>query len=385
MRNITKLTILGILIALVFSVSLTRGEIPSFQDGVKQQQIPQFEEIAHISSTGGDTFETQVIGDIAYVIDMNAGFKIYNVSDPSNPILIGQFYDGGIPHEFFIDGNLAYIADHHDGLEILNISDPSSPAKLGQITDTGDGEMDGVFVADNRAYVAEWHDSTWSWKMIVINVTDPTNPIKLGEYTDGEDQFLRFHAVGDICYTACLSDGLKVLNISDPTNILEIGRYSDGGYAFNFQIVDNIAFMADGGDGLELIDISDPANPAEIGQFDDIEDGVADVQVVGEVAYIAENEQGLGILDISNPAEIIKLGQFDTEDIIGVYVHDDLAFLSLHEHGLKIIRIHWFEDTSTATSPSFELLLVVLAALTTVLIRMVRKGRKNKVLKVHSS
>lgn len=338
-----------------------------------QSQSFEYVELANIS-TGGDTFQVEVVGDLAYVIDMYTGLRIYNVSDPSNATLLGTFYDGGIPHELFIDGDLAYIADHYDGLEILNISDPSNPTEIGQITDTGDGEADGIFVANNRAYVAEWHDSTWSWKMIVIDVSDPANPVKLSEYVDEDGQFLRFYSTGDICYAACLDDGFKILNVSDSTDITEIGHYSDGGGSGNFQIVDTIAYVADGSDGLELIDVSDPANPVELGQYVG-ENYVFDVQIINDIAYIAEDETGLAILDISNPTAITRVGNYTTEDLVGVYVQGNYAYLAQHEYGLKIIKIS--TSSSTIETTSGWTILISLSALT-VLLFLWRLKRRDK-------
>ena len=130
-----------------FSISIQYGS------GVTYEAT--FEVLAHIESTGGDTFECQVVDDLAYIIDMTGGLLIYNVSDPTSPELCDTFYDGGGPHNFYLDGDLLYLADHYQGLEIYNVSDPRNIIKLGQIADSGDGETHGVFVCDNIAYTAE--------------------------------------------------------------------------------------------------------------------------------------------------------------------------------------------------------------------------------------
>ncbi|MFX0095984.1 MAG: LVIVD repeat-containing protein [Candidatus Hodarchaeota archaeon] len=361
MKHDQKFLLRSLFLAILLGIGVVSSSYAS--KAIKNQQL-QFVEISNIS-TGGDTFEVKVVEDLAYVIDMNAGFKILNVSDPFNPTLLGAFYDGGIPHEMFLDGDLAYIADHTNGLEILNISNPSNPTKIGQIRDTGDGEADGIFVANNRAYVAEWHDSTWSWKMLIIDVSDPSSPIKLAEYVDTDGEFLRFFTVGEVCYAACLNAGFKILNVSSPTNITEIGHYSDGGRAGNFQIIENTAYVADGGDGLEILDVSDKKNPVELGQYD-TDYPVFDVQIIDDLAYIVEDVTGLKVLNISNPTSITLLGSYTRTNVVGVYVQDNYVYLAQHGYGLQIVKMEGITSisSSTALSTSGWTLGMLISALT---------------------
>jgi hypothetical protein len=257
------------------------------------------------------------------------------------------------------------MANHDNGLEIFNITDPNHPKKVGQITDPGDGQADGIFVANDRAYVAEWHDSTWTWKIIIVDVTNPANPIKLAEYADADGQFFRFYTEGDILYTSCFDNGFKILNISVPTNIIELGRFYDGGSSSEFQVGDSIAYIADGGGGLELLDVSDPANPVELGEYDD-EGTIFDVKISEEVAYIAGYGTGLTMLNVSNPANITQMGQYSSEDVIRVDIEDDYAYLALGENGLRILKIGESAETGCSTTINSQTSTALTSMVTTI-------------------
>ncbi|TFH30551.1 MAG: hypothetical protein E4G98_01850, partial [Promethearchaeota archaeon] len=43
-----------------------------------------------------------------------------DVSDPTSPVKVGQFYDGGFANGVYISGPYVYLADGFDGLEILS-------------------------------------------------------------------------------------------------------------------------------------------------------------------------------------------------------------------------------------------------------------------------
>jgi len=325
-----------------------------------------FEELAHLATTGGDTFDSIVVGDLAYIIDMNAGLLIYNVSDSSNPELLDTYYDGGIPHAHFIDGELLYLADHYHGLEIYNISNPREIVKLGQIADTGDGETDGVFVSDNIAYTAEWHDSTWNWKMVLINVSDPTSPERISEYTDGDNEFIRFYVENDICFTACLLSGFKILNVSNPNGIIEIGSYVSGGYVYDMEIRENIAFVGDG--SLNIINITDLSNPTSIIYYYPNQT-VFSVEVQEDLVFIGLDEYGVQAINVSILTDPYKIGEYRTDDVIGLELSNNILYLAQHEFGFRILEYNIKEVTDSADFPGIIFAMSTIILLTLLVIR----------------
>ncbi len=295
----------------------------------------EFKEVAQVS-TGGDTFQTEIVDDIAFVIDMDASLKTYDVSNPSRPELLDDFDDGGVPHHFVIEGDLLYLADHADGLEIYNISDPSGIDKLGSISDSGDGETDGVYVSDNIAYTAEWHDSTWSWKMVLINVTNPTSPQRISEYTDGDDEFVRFHVQDDVCYVACLQSGFKVLNVSEPHAITEIDVFDEGGYTWAIQIEENRAYISS--TDFFILNLTDINNLTKIFNYT-AENAVSPLLIEENLAYLGVHDIGLEVLNISVEESPELIGTYNQDNIVGIAKSGEYIYLSCHGDGLIILKI----------------------------------------------
>ncbi|NHJ49264.1 MAG: hypothetical protein FK733_15860, partial [Asgard group archaeon] len=331
----SRIILLMILGVLMIAVKSSDGTIND-NGNLSVQLIPQLEEVAHIADTGGDTFQAIADGDILFVMDMLAGLKLYNISDPINPTLMDSYYDGGLAHDMHKVGDLLFMADHYDGLEIYNISNPFVITQLGTITDDGDGEMDGVYVKDELAYIAEWHDSSWDWSMKIINVTDPTSPVEITEYTDEDNEFARFFVRDNICYTACVESGFKILNVTNPNSIEEIASYNLA-YSWEFQVIDDLAYVTDGS-GIRILDISALETPTSL-DFYNARRLCFGIEVIDDIAYIAEDEKGLRILNVSDPNNIFRIAQFDTEDVTNVEVQDDLIFLTMHEYGLLILKV----------------------------------------------
>ncbi|HEY7472687.1 MAG TPA: hypothetical protein VIE68_10120 [Gemmatimonadota bacterium] len=65
---------------------------------------------------------------------VNAPIRIYDVSDPSAPVLVGRYQPrlGTIPHNFQVrDARTAYLAHYKHGVEVVDVSDPTAPRLAG--------------------------------------------------------------------------------------------------------------------------------------------------------------------------------------------------------------------------------------------------------------
>jgi len=54
--------------------------------------------------------------------------KILDISDPSDPTVVGSFDNGGETYGVFSVGDRLYTADLQEGVEVLDISIPSAPS-----------------------------------------------------------------------------------------------------------------------------------------------------------------------------------------------------------------------------------------------------------------
>ena len=85
--------------------------------------------ISYISPNGGPN-DVFVLNDLLYLSIYDGGLKIYNVSDPSNPILMDEYNISGFYSGVCAEGDIAYLSNYNSGISILNVSNPSLIEKI---------------------------------------------------------------------------------------------------------------------------------------------------------------------------------------------------------------------------------------------------------------
>ncbi len=117
----------------------------------------------HLSLQGSytalaDAYRMDVVGDLAYVTDGNAGLQIIDVSNPASPTLRGLYYTSSAIDIQVVD-DLAYLAypisyvDPDTRLEIVDVSDPANPIWRGRYQTPG--ATVALQITGDRVYVAD--------------------------------------------------------------------------------------------------------------------------------------------------------------------------------------------------------------------------------------
>ena len=298
---------------------------------------------------GGRTENVKVQGDIAYIIDQSEpipeGLVLINVSDPTNPIELSSYHDGGIPRALEVIEDIVYVADAFQGLKIIDVSDTSNPQEIGEYL--GSGEIYDVQVIGDLAYLADWNTG-----LVILNVSDPTSPEFLSDYSIlGACHHL--HVVNDFAYVIDhrnYNTGFKILNISDPLNPELVGSYMPDDDLWNPFVVGNYMYVGnhatDGGE-LQVLDLTDPTNITRMGMYDDVWCNLFSVFVENQIAYIADATRGLIIVDVRDPSNPVFLADFsDDSGAIGLDVVDDIVYLANIDGGLEIIRVSGLDSLS---------------------------------------
>lgn len=302
--------------------------------------------------TGGDAFDIQVVDTIAYVIDMRYdGLKIYNVSDPSNLTLIGQFRDGGVPHELFVDEtrDLVLIGDMWDGFEIINVSNPIQPVKIGSFDDGGEPEWFDVY--GNIAYVGDWQEG-----LEILNLTDPSHPTELSHLNMRGISSVQ--VIQNYVYVGMSNELMKIINVTDPYAPTEVNEVNVNGTIRDMDVVNGLCFMACDQYDFQIYNVSNPLNPVLLSQVS--ETGFAmDLAVDGDLVWLAGWVNGLAVFNVSDPTNPVKVGKYydDSGATKGVYVKDNLIFVADSEDGLEILQIESENPSvsSTETSESSQI------------------------------
>ncbi|MEO0234617.1 MAG: T9SS type A sorting domain-containing protein [candidate division WOR-3 bacterium] len=272
-----------------------------------------------------------VSGSYAYVVDYDYGLRIINISNPSSPTEVGYYDTPGYAYGVYVSGSYAYVADYDYGLRIINISNPSSPKEVGYY-DTP-GYAYGVYVSGSYAYVADGSSG-----LRIIDISNPSSPTEVGYY-DTPGIAYDVYVSGSYAYVADGSSGLRIIDISNPSNPTEVGYYDTAGGAYGVYVSGSYAYVADEDYGLRIINIGNPSSPTEVGYYNTPGDAW-DVYVSGSYAYVADEDYGLRIINISNPSSPTQVGYYDTPGwALGVYVSGSYAYLADWDYGLRIINI----------------------------------------------
>jgi len=94
--------------------------------------------------------------DLLYVAAHSKGLRVFDVSDPAEPVLVGRI-DGGFTDAWAVaaDGDVAWVADGAAGLKKVDVSEPEHPVLLeGEDLADAVGTSEDVTVRNGRVFVA---------------------------------------------------------------------------------------------------------------------------------------------------------------------------------------------------------------------------------------
>ncbi len=292
------------------------------------------EEPALVSTIGslGNTKRMLASEDRLYTLEASgASFRIYDISDPASPILLGH---ESIASATALDvvGNLAFLASN-SGLFILDVSNPADPEIVGQ--SDGPHYSTDVVVHGDRALVTHKAGAVQ-----LIDVSDPQSPQLQGSYRESGPLWsvaisgTHAYLGGDVQAPA-----LQVLDLTEPTTPTLSGESMETinlGYALTIR--DGIAYLASPYDGLLIYDIADPGLPTLLGVFNAVPT-VSKVAVDNSTTYLLSGG-GFHVVDVSNPSMPELLGQlygWYLESAEAVAVHGNAAYVMVpYEYSLVI-------------------------------------------------
>lgn len=271
----------------------------------------------------------QVQGDYAYIIrdNGNPDFAVIDISDTSNPMLIGSLQLDGKPKNIAVSGNYAYVVSdaRNRELQIIDVSTPSSPFIAGIYNAPGKKKALGVYAVGQTVYLSR--EKSNEDEFYIIDSSNPASPLLIGSL-GLDDDANEVYVSGNYAYIASdsRSQELQVIDITSPSaptlvasldlvgkdkaetidgsgNIVVIGRRGNNGY-------------------VHIIDISSPLSPVEIGMYS-AGDDIRDIAVGDAVNYAFvvgdRNDRELQIIDISTPSSPTLIGYFDAAgDLNGV-------------------------------------------------------------------
>lgn len=271
------------------------------------------------------------IGKYAYVAKSYNGFQIVDVSDPGNPALLGACRPTTV-EALWADGDYAYICGS-SALVAIDVSDPLNPIPVMDHYVSGPHD---VMVIDKYVHVA------CDYGLKVFESSLPDSLTLVGSCRTSEAHGV--YVSNNFAYIADWHDGLKIIDVSVPSSPTLIGSLDTDGYAVNVFVSDGYAFVADGSGGMDIIDVSQSSNPLLIRNYNDILHGM-DVWVENGYAYVcdaggSDDSNGIRVIDITNPFNPTLICKYDGgADPRKIFLSNGHIYLA-DTYALSIFSVH---------------------------------------------
>ncbi len=264
----------------------------------------------------GQIYQLSVSGDYLYAADYRAGLRVFDISDPGQPIEVGRPPSPASALAVEASAGRVYVGGAK-GLSVFGTSSPTEPVEIG--SDFTFGSTADVVSAGRYAYVAAMGEG-----LRIVDLESPGGPSLVGSVSV-PDRCLRSIAVsGQYVYGGTgdgQTGGLAVFDVSNPTlpqlvstlQMYEPDMYCPPEVAVYGHYV--VAVLGMCGGQLLTIDVADPAHPSLAGACAVRADPNSHIALLGHVAYISQggcyNQHGFELVDIADPLNPVMIGERD--------------------------------------------------------------------------
>lgn len=252
----------------------------------------------------GLTYPTQISKDqnLAVIAYGNKGLVIFDVSNPSNPIILKTMSNRA--KGVVVKGNYAYIIDDMAGyLRVIDLNNPSSPVIVANLQ-IGGVPLD-ISIDGNSLYIAN------SGSLKIVDISTPRAPqvIGTGNFPCGKVTAKPGFAYID----GTPNGGIQVVNTSNLSDIKIVGQLDLFKTIKDLAVSGNYLYGANqdargGFSGLLIADVSIPTSPSTVKEINTTQNGAFQVAISGSSTYLADSTNGLVIFDVSDPnnAKIVR-------------------------------------------------------------------------------
>lgn len=317
-------------IARDFSSDTTAGPIWQF---VTKQGLGLYP--AGVCPTAGDARNVFVIRDQAYVAADFNGLEIFDITNPQDPFLMGNFIWPDIAAvDVLVEGNYAYLADANHGLMIIDVSNPFYPYMVGYAS----LPLPTATIALVGNYILAGCSNAGLYSVRVQDIYDPVvvDSLNLTGASVEDIAILSGYAL-----LACGLRGLMITDISPPTTPTYVSTFNTTGYAYGvYATTENgsrHAYIADGSDGYRVIDFSDPENLQDAGSLA-TPGTVFDIYQDSNYVFMAASQTGLLVVDKSGETPFVAATYDTPGQCRKIFVLDHYIYIADGIEGVRIVE-----------------------------------------------
>lgn len=285
--------------------------------------------------TWGFAIDVELSGSKLYVADWIT-FQSFNFTDPTNPVFLDAIGLPGKVQGMAVGAEHAYVACDSAGLQVVDLFNPATLSIGGSIALPGNAT--DVVVVGNHAFVATGRPGPFP-DVEVIDVSDPTHPLQVASIDAGtdDDQAERLATDGSFLYV--VGENLSIIDIRVPTSPVQIAISEWPTNAQDVVVEGNYVYVADFISGLQVFNVSDPFQPQLVGANDAPNSGRG-VAVAGNLAFVSLLGGGLQIFDRTNPESPPAIGQVSTGfGTFAIARENDVAVVAVGEGGILTVDL----------------------------------------------
>lgn len=151
-------------------------------------------------------------GSILYIGTSSRGLHTFDITDPDNPVALGQYGTGSTTPGLALHGDLLYQSRPGLGITIIDVSDPANLFRVGLFAPTT--EVAPIATTDSHLF-----GITYGIRLHAAAIDDPINPVLLSTLYLPIGAAIDLQAVGSDVYTAITRE-LLVVDATDPSSMV---------------------------------------------------------------------------------------------------------------------------------------------------------------------
>ena len=151
-------------------------------------------------------YDLDVDGDHAFVADGSAGLQVLDITDPANPLIVGNWNPERTCIAVDVSGDIAALCFSDGGFRLVDVSNPALPVL---IDSSPTGNYRDVEIVGNRAYTTT-SNSMVIWDLSALPTLSQLGSISLSSGVEGID------VEGDFAFIARGTQVMSI-NVTHPT------------------------------------------------------------------------------------------------------------------------------------------------------------------------
>ena len=232
------------------------------------------------------------------------GIEVYDISVPSAPVKVGQYFRLGSVGEMVLDGGFLYVAAAGDGTLVFDVTDPNAPVLVSTIRGEGFSSYGfyfnatGIDIVGTLIYIAS--DNSF----IIADISDPAAPVIVSEVKSPAGG-RKVTVQGNFAYLAADSR-LEVWDVSDASN--PVLDYSSSVPDESWDVVDygDYLFVSSRWSGVYSFDLTASPSLPIMSAYIDSNAVWFGVDVVGDKLYLGGGNAKKVDIELDERVQIVS-------------------------------------------------------------------------------